>query len=395
MEEKKEPKVFEIKPLGKWKRILLFLGDFFLTFIIAFALFNLAVFPLSKLIMGTDKKNAKSAEYEIAANNILIEKGLLFAAVDEDPTFLNDVNYTFKVFLSYYAFDEETVDKNYSQYGHKENNEVIRNYFVKYKNDEAAYLKAFNDNNQYCAEYKKQGFAFFEIGETIDSIKLKSEYKTALGAELLEKSDESKYTTTMKQFRDNVFARLFYLDVYDEIKQNDIKSGDTSYNALLKKMDQIDTELQWITIVSTILAPILAWSFTYLAYPLINRDHRTPTMSIMKLDRLNFGNLGPIGPKVVVVYSFYALLASFSYLIVVPALYFGFSYIINLPVLFIINLVSIVAILAMFISIFINQHNRSGSDILTFTVVVPTSELDNLYREKMEDGRLSSQGNDE
>ena len=393
--EPEKKKVYEIKPLGKWKRILLFLGDYFMTFIIAFALFNLVVFPLAKVIIRSDTKNAKSNEYEKTANQMLIDKGLLFASVDSDPTFINDVNYTFKVFLSYYAFDDESVDETYKQYGHKENNEVIRNYFVGLKNDEASYIAAFKENNQYCEEYKKQGFSFFEVGETVDSIKLKSSYKSTLGAELLEQKDEDKYTDTMKQFRDNVFARLFYMKVYDEIVKNDLVLDGVSYNGLLAKIDKIDTELQWTAIVSVLLSPVLAWTFAYLIYPLINHDHRTPTMSIMKLDRLNFANLGPINRKVVVVYSFYALLASFSYIIFLPTLYFGFMYIFNLPVLFIANAVSLAAVFAMFLSILINQHNRSGSDILTFTVVVPTAELDNLYREKLEDGCLSSQGTDE
>ena len=132
MEEEK--KVFELHPLSKWKRILLSLGDYFIAFILSFALFNLVVFPLAKVICKTQDKNYQAEKLEEKANKLLIDYGIIFESAGD--TFEEHVDYTFKVFLSYYAFDEETVDKNYSQYGHKENNEVIRNYFVKYKNDE-------------------------------------------------------------------------------------------------------------------------------------------------------------------------------------------------------------------------------------------------------------------
>lgn len=393
MEEKK-PKEFEIKPLGKWRRILLSLGDYFLTFIIAFTLFNVAVLPLARVICNTNKKSQEASQYENTANELLINKGIIFKSIDEEDTFINDVNYTFKVFLSYYAFDEENVDKVYTQYGHKSENEVIKQYYVTLKGDETGYLKAFQDVNEYGKNYKKQGFSFFEIGPNVNDVILKSEYKALLGSELLEAEDDSKYSKTMKQFRDNVFARLFYLNVYEDITKNDLVVDGVSYNDLLKKATKINSGLQWVAVVSALISPVLAWTFAYLIYPLVNRDNRTPTMSIMKLDRLNFNNLGPINKKIVLIQSFYGLIVSFSYVIILPMIYFSFQYIFNLPVLFIVSACSLAIILALFLTILFNQFNRSGSDVLTFTVVVPTSELDNLYKEQLDEGRLSSQRDD-
>ena len=44
------------------------------------------------------------------------------------------------------------------------------------------------------------------------------------------------------------------------------------------------------------------------------------------------------------------------------------------------------------IPIIFNQYNRSGGDILAFIVLVPTEEVDKLYRERLEDGCISSDG---
>ena len=37
--------------------------------------------------------------------------------------------------------------------------------------------------------------------------------------------------------------------------------------------------------------------------------------------------------------------------------------------------------------IFFNEHNRSGSDILTNIVLLPDSEIDNMYKVDINDGK--------
>ena len=106
MEENKE-NIIEIKPVTKWKRLLAFLGDYFVAFIISFTLFNIAIFPLAKLIFNTQKQNEEAVALEEKANNILKDSGYIFVPAS-GSSFEEDVNYTFRVFLSYYAFDEET-----------------------------------------------------------------------------------------------------------------------------------------------------------------------------------------------------------------------------------------------------------------------------------------------
>ena len=51
--KKEEPVELEIHPLSKWKRILLFLADYFIGFICAFILVNVAVMPLASLITNS------------------------------------------------------------------------------------------------------------------------------------------------------------------------------------------------------------------------------------------------------------------------------------------------------------------------------------------------------
>lgn len=374
--EQEEKKVFELHPLTKWKRILLFLGDYFITFILSFILFNIAVFPLGKIIAKTEQRNNEATALSERADQLLINSGIIFEDPDGSQSFSGRANYTFKVFLSYYAFDEENPDANHKDYGHKEKNEVIKNYYLTYLNDEQAYLNDFKSVNT---------DGLFEIGDTVNSIKLKGEYKSLLGTELLEVSDEDKYSTNMKNFRDHVFAQLFYIHVYKNITDNDFVKDGVSYNDCVKKAANINKSLQWVPVICAYISIVLSWGATYLLYPMINSERRTPTMSVMKANKLQTRSLMGINRVDVLGQSFYQLLLCMSSVLFMPVLFFGIAYCFNLPTLFIVTFISFVLALASLVVLIFNQFNKSGSDLLTFTVVVPVTELDNLYKEQNSD----------
>ena len=390
MSENKQ-RVVELAPLSKGKRILMHLGDYFITFILSFIFFNLAVFPLAKLICGTEKKSIEIAELETKSNELLIDSKIIY----QDPktkadangvnSFDQHVNYTFKVFLSYYTYTEDASD---TQYGHKEENEVIKNYYVTYMHNVT------DGASSYVSDFKSVNEdGLFTIGETVDSIILKEEYKEILGTELLEVTDEDKYSENMKIVRDKVFAKLFYLHVYEDITKNDFVKGDVSFLRCLDKIKSINEYLKWVATWPAIISAVLSWGIVYLLYPMINSERRTPTMSVMKLNKLKMVRMVDINRKDVALQSFYNLLLSLSSVLFLPVLYFGFAYCFNLPLLFIITLISLILSIVSLFFILFNQHNRSGSDILTFSVVVPTAEIDNIYKENLEDERsVSSQG---
>ena len=382
--EENNQHVIEIRPLSKWKRFLLFLGDFFITFIIAFSLFNLATFPLTKVICKTDEKYLSYQRYENEANQLLIDSGFLFKVPKaSNPSFEESVNYTFKVFLSYYAYDEESPDSNNPQYGHKIENEVVYKYFTTVF-DEAKYIEAFKQENA--------SDLMFEVGNDFASIKLKDDYKKLLASELVEQTNEEKYTDSMKNVRDHLFARLFYLHVYKNITENDYVKDGVSYNSLMKNAKDVSISLQWVAVISSLITTVISWALIYLVYPLINKEKRTPTMSIMKLDKIHFRTLGPSDNWITVVQSFYYLLFTLAFTIFLPSVYLGISYVFNLPLLIIFTLVGLLLMIASGIFIIVNEYNRSGVDILSSAVIVPTSELDNMYKERLDDGRLSSEG---
>ena len=376
MEEENKQKVIELKPLSKWKRFLLFLGDYFLAFILSFILFNLAVFPLAKIICNTQKQNEEASRLENSAIVMLKDAGFIHMPNDSS-SFESSVNYTFKAFLSYYAFDEETPDTTYPQFGHKIENEVIRHY----------YENVIKSTEQYIIDFKEVNVDnMFDIGDSVDSIVLKSDYKVKLANELLEVVDPDNYSLAMTNFRDNVFARLFYLKVYAHIQENDYVKDGVSYNSLLQQATDIRTSLNWVASVSTIISITISWGLLFVLYPLINKEKRTITMSAMQLTKLHYKSLSQIDNGIVMIQSFYHFVILLSSLVFLPILYFGIGYSFNLPLIFILSVISLGLIIASGFFIIFNEHNRSGSDIITNTVLVPTSEIDRLYIERLENG---------
>lgn len=376
MEEENKQKVIELKPLSKWKRFLLFLGDYFLAFILSFILFNLAVFPLAKIICDTQKQNEEASRLENSAIVMLKDAGFIHMPNDSS-SFENSVNYTFKAFLSYYAFDEETPDASYPQFGHKIENEVIRHY----------YENVIKSTEQYIIDFKEVNVDnMFDIGDSVDSIVLKSDYKVKLANELLEVVDPDNYSLAMTNFRDNVFARLFYLKVYAHIQENDYVKDGVSYNSLLQQATDIRTSLNWVASVSTIISITISWGLLFVLYPLINKEKRTITMSAMQLTKLHYKSLSQIDNGIVMIQSFYHFVILLSSLVFLPILFFGIGYSFNLPLIFILSVISLGLIIASGFFIIFNEHNRSGSDIITNTVLVPTSEIDRLYIERLENG---------
>ena len=375
--EEKEQNVIELRPLSKWKRLLVFLGDYSVMFILSFILFNLAIFPLSKVIFDTQTRSEKADYLEQQALNMLKDDGFLYSPT-EASSFEDRVNHTFKIFLSYYAFDEEEADPNNKQYGHKDSNEVIRTYYQNVIKDESLYIKDFKEVNA------KDDM--FNIGDSVNDISLKTDYKNQLANEILEVKDEENYSIVMTNFRDHVFARLFYLHVYNHIIENDYVKDGHSFNGYLKEMKDIMKSLQWVASGAALVSITLAWSISYVLYPLVNKEKRTVTMSAMRLSKLNYKGLSQIENKTVLFQSFYHLIFAFSGSLFMPILFFGLAYSFNLPLLFVLSLISLALIVLSGAFIIFNEYNRSLSDILTNVVTLPTSEIDNMYVENLENG---------
>ena len=136
-----EKNAVDIEPLKKGKRILVFLADFFLVYIITFLLFNVAVAPIGKLITSFDKKDEVYSEAQDELyNHYFQSKVLLKDSSFESYDVTAGLEYTFNCWLSYYVLDaEESINPSFPQYGHKLENENVYHFYNDIRNNNQSY----------------------------------------------------------------------------------------------------------------------------------------------------------------------------------------------------------------------------------------------------------------
>ena len=123
-----EQKTIDIVPLPKGRRVLLFLADLFLNFILSFVVLNLLVVPLGKVFSSFD---AKTIQYNNDITNravVLYTNGVVIDSGDVDKgNLIYNVSFSYYCYLSYYCYDEESpANLTHAQFGHKNENEMIR-----------------------------------------------------------------------------------------------------------------------------------------------------------------------------------------------------------------------------------------------------------------------------
>ena len=227
MEEEKEQKTVNVSPISKGKRVLAFLADFFLLFIVTFVIFNVMVMPLGNLMTNSSKRQQRSDNAAIAQFIILYNQKVMLHENDADLYYYNgNVEYTMNCWLSYYSFNDSDVLESHKQFGYKEENEVIKHFYKDIRNDLNMYLstlQTFNNEYQY----------FIIEG---NNISLKEEVKTNIKLSFFSPNDMSADGKTMLGNLQNEFMNL-YADVFKDIEKNDLLNEGASYLANKKIVD--------------------------------------------------------------------------------------------------------------------------------------------------------------
>lgn len=265
------PNVLEIAPIGKGKRTLLFFADFFLSFIAAFFLFNVAVAPLGYLITNYEAKGEESATYEHMKLDILYgHKLLYFHEIDDKYYFPESLEFTYDVFLSYFCFDDENAGIiNYPEFGHKKENDVIWTYFHDIRMTNSKYFTLFSTY----ANIEEESSFFVRQG---DEFVLKPIYKDELVTHFDESADMSKIG---KQYYDDIGENIFfnlYAEIITGIQRTNLSySGiELSYNEAAKIAQKFEVFRQDYFTYSSIIAYFIAWLVYFFIIPLCRQ--KTP-----------------------------------------------------------------------------------------------------------------------
>ena len=372
--QSKEPKVLDVLPLNKGRRFLTFLGDFFLNFVLSYILFSIMVLPLGQVFTSYTARQTETTNNLSLRSDILKENKLLFFNEEaEKIDVLYNASFTFYCYFSYYVYDEVgPANVRYDQFGHKPENDIFHHYFVDIAANESKYYEFFDLYNK--------DLYFTRSGSTIA---MKEDLKTLIFP-YFDKSDEPSKDADEKI---GELEKSFFYPMYSEMmsmveKVTDLFYNGYSYNDLQKKIQAFDKYTNTLAMVCSYITLFLSTGILYLLIPLLNKNHRTLTMMILKVERVNKDTLEIVKYPKVILNFIYALFASMIIAFFVPATFVTIYGIFNITVLMIFGILSLLIMISSLIFLLFNKFNMDLFDFFTGTVLLKTSTLDDVYRAK-------------
>ena len=372
--KKEEPVELEIHPLSKWKRILLFLSDYFLSFILAFGLLNVAIAPLFSLITNADKRGEEMRECQKAADSVFYGNKILLYKDDVSTNTDYNINFkhTYYRFLSYYVLDE-----NINLYGPKIKNEVIYHYYNDIRSDKTTLVDLYNKQNQ--------GHNLFVYDESLTtSFRLKEEVKNEL--HLFFVYPDEPLSTLGDQYMENLttFFTVIYKTIIEDITKKDLTYNNISYLQKKSEYESLVNYDHWMMTTCILVSYVLSYGVIYLLIPLLNSTGKTIGMRIIKAERVDRNKLSTLRKPDVALTSSYFLFLNLSFIFFLPLTFTssGFIYVLSLPLIPLLSLLSLILIIVSFIVLMFNGFNRSLTDVLSRSVIVVQDDLDAIYRYK-------------
>lgn len=366
--EEKPVKEINVYPLSKGKRVILYLADFFLTFILAISLYTLAVSPLGDLIVGNEARANQYSNNVNQRDSILYERELLYRE-NESTSFSENMKYTCKLYVGYLVGANDYITKNY---------EVFENYYVDIRDDVDAYISLYkgldsagtyfdiaklNENTVSLTDERVNEFkVFFDSSEGTPSSTAESDYSS---------------------FESNIFIKAYNLLVND-IMAKDLTSldGTISYVAKQNEVGNYIEGTKYFVSACAEISYLLAAIVIYLLIPLINKNRKTLSMLILRRYRVDAKTLNGMKLRKVPILFLYQFCLSSWCVVFVPLGSVTFNALFSLPILFSISMVSLALALGSLIMLLFDAYNRDLLDKLTFSVVVDENELDKIYEAK-------------
>lgn len=357
----------EIFPLGKGKRMLAFLADFFLTFIIAITLFHLGTYQLGKLFVNFDGRINESVLAQKKRDSVLYGHELLFYPSPDKKEaidFTSNLDYTSK----YYLYEFVKVDGAIPEYEGKQG-EVFRHYYVDIRHDESAYSNLYSGLDT---------VGFFDVSTLTMKTAYREEFKHALiqGDELSEQGKKD-----YDEFLSKIFLKA-YNRMIDDIREKDLVYEGVSYKEQQQIVAATVALERNLILIAALVAYVLAVSITCLIIPLIGKSRRTLGMLFMRTERIDSSKLVVMKKPRVLLCFLYCFAANMAGVFFLPLGVYDFTSLFALPVLLPVSLIAAAYILGSFVYLLFEPYNRTLSDRLTGTVMVSEATLDEIYRAK-------------
>lgn len=362
---KEAPQIVNVFPITKGKRVLLFLADFFICFIISFLLFNLATYPIGYVVTkyADVQENADKANLNI--NYVLSGNELVYFKDESKKENINEaLSYTFDLYMKDMINGVSSDNDN--------SHDVFYAYYVTKQNNKDRYYSLYNKFNE--------KYNFFAIDKNAETISF-----TAKVTELLEplKVNKEALSDDGASLYEDMFNR-FFLTYYSQMLM-DIKIVDLSFNGIsyVKNQQIIENAnslMDKLLIISSIISFVLGWAICYILIPLVNQYRKTLGMLMMRIHRIDIHSMKILSKKQIAAYSIYSVFTNLMALCFLPLLVMSVEYIFNLTFTLWLSVASLVIVLASLIVLLFSKSNQTLCDGITRSAYISNDSLDEIYR---------------
>lgn len=359
----------DVMPLGKWRRILLFLGDFFIVFIAAIFLSNIAIYPIIKSTTGYDTKESNDVSYQQDRFQILYDNDLLFYESAETKNNIEEnLDFTFDRFLSYYVVEGPL------------SYEIFNTYYSIYPNKDGQTLIGLYER------YDSLHMFDFESLDANGLPTLKAEFKDQL-APYFDPKDEM--SDIGEGYYDDIFPHFFlsmFYTMVDDVKANDLSSPDgapsRTYDELTSLIEEFDQYKQNMAIIASSVSFSIACILIYFVYPQVNKTGRTASQSMLRVDRVDRTSFTIMGRGARVLIGIYQSIFSLPMLLFLPIPTVSVNYVFSIAPLFGLFITGAILLLADMIVVLADKYNRGLTELFTHSVCLKEESLDEIYKAK-------------
>jgi hypothetical protein len=303
--------VFEATPIKASKRMLAWLADIFVVFILTVFVFEVAVLPIAKAVSGYANILKTSERLSSQRSEILYRNEVLYYEEDESEPFSTSLEYTSELYLK-------------AQYDSSNENDwqsdAIYNYFIKIKDESV------DDLNVFLKEFGTQYYDFDSFDKR-GSYKLKQSFIDLI-APLYTAGDELSASgeEAVSNFKENVFLNL-YKEVMLDIEKHDLtfEGIDGSYKSISEEITNLSNKVNSLYTVASYLSFFFVSLIYLLFFPLFLKNHKTLGEKIMRVNYVFKDNLRGQNKVMRAIHSGFLSLEAMPLLFFVPSINIGIN----------------------------------------------------------------------